>query len=236
MKTMKKITTVLAATTLAFMFISCASNDTSDYDYTYDYTEDESGYINDTEPVSSEDYLANIDPVELQSLFFLYKSGKKVTPKEIKQVYLVPRTNAVELHFHNGANRRGIVLRKAERDKILETCRLFLQQYEEKTLPHTKINKKNAYFSSTCSLWYGVLTPSNGCERNIYYMITEFINKKPYLLIRFAPTQTTTGQNQSTPKISLYMSPSQIRDFIEVMDQESLERTIEETKKKAYTY
>ena len=121
-------------------------------------------------------------------------------------------------------------------EEILETCRLFLQQYEEKTLPHTKINKKNAYFSSTCSLWYGVLTPSNGCERNIYYMITEFINKKPYLLIRFAPTQTTTGQNQSTPKISLYMSPSQIRDFIEVMDQESLERTIEETKKKAYTY
>lgn len=236
MKAMKKITAVFTAAVLTFMFISCASNDTSDYDYNYDYTEDEYGYINDTEPVSSDDFLANIDPVELQSIFFLYKSGKKVTPKEIKKVYLVPRTNAVELHFHTGANQIGIVLRKAERDKILDACRLFLQQYEEKTLPHTKVNKKNAYFSSTCSLWYGVLTPSNGCEKNIYYMICEFINKKPYLLLRFAPTQTTTGERQSTPKISLYMSPSQIRDFLEIMDQENLERTIQETKKKAYTY
>lgn len=232
MNKIKSLITIIFALT----FISCASKTSDDYDYTYDYTEAESEYIDASEPEYSENFLANLDPVELQPLYFLKKSGKKVSPKEIKRVYLVPRTNAIEMHFHDSVNQVAIVLRKAERDKILDTCRLFLQQYDDKTLPHVKVKKKNAYFESTCSVWYGPLTPSNGCEKNIYYMITEFIDKRPYLLLRFAPTQTTTGINQSTPKISLYMSPSQIRDFLEVMDQENLEAQIKENKKKAYTY
>lgn len=57
---MKKLTTLLAATICTFMVISCASKDSAeDYDYEYDYTQDEYGYINYTEPVSTEDFLAN---------------------------------------------------------------------------------------------------------------------------------------------------------------------------------
>ncbi len=234
---MKKLTTALLASMSLFMVISCASKDSSeDYDYNYDYTQDEYGYINDTEPVATEDFLANIDPVELPSLFFLKKSGKKVTPKEVSKVGLIPRTNAVEMHLRTGTNEVAIILRKGERDKILNACQLFLDQYDAKTLPHTKINRKNAYFSSTCSVWYGLLSPSNGCERNNYYVICEFIDKRPYLLIRFAPTKNTSGEDSFTPKISLYMSPSQIRDFMEQMDQSKLEEYIQESKKKAYTY
>lgn len=236
MKQTKNITAVLTALAISFMVISCASKGTEDYDYSYDYTEDESIYINDTEPVSTDDYLANLDPVELESLYFLHKSGKKVTPKQVKRVYLVPRTNIVEIHLHDGVNNLVIIWRKAERDKIIEACKTFLQQYDEKTLPHTKITMKNAYFNSRCSLWYGVLTPSTGCEKNRYYMICEFINKKPYLLLRFAPTESTSDPGLFSPKVSLYMSPSQIRDFLEVIDQENLEASIKESKEKAYTY
>ena len=67
-------------------------------------------------------------------------------------------------------------------------------------------------------------------------MICEFINKKPYLLLRFAPTESTSDPGQFTPKVSLYMSPSQIRDFLEIMDQQNLETAIKESKAKAYTY
>ena len=234
---MKKLTTMLAATICTFMVISCASKDSAeDYDYEYDYTQDEYGYINDTEPVSTEDFLANIDPVDLAPLYFLKKSGKKVVPKEVGKVGLVPRTNAVELHFRDGTNEIAIILRKAERDKILNACQKFLYQYEDKTIPHTKTNRKNAYFNSTCSVWYGLISTSNGCEKNNYYVIPEFIDKRPYLLIRFAPTKNTSGEDSFTPKISLYMSPSQIRDFMEQMDQTKLEEAIQENKKKAYTY
>ena len=85
-------------------------------------------------------------------------------------------------------------------------------------------------------MWYGLISTSNGCEKNNYYVIPEFIDKKPYLLIRFAPTKNTSGEDSYTPKISLYMYPSQIRDFIEQMDQTKLEEAIQENKKKAYTY
>ncbi len=233
---MKNTIAVISAATLSFMVISCASKASEDYNADYDYREESYEFINGTEPVSTENFLANIDPVELGNIYFLHRNGKKLTPKEVRNAYLVPRTNAVELHLHDGVNNLIIIWRKAERDKILDTCRTFLQQYDEKTLPHTKVNRKNAYFNSTCSLWYGVLTASNGCEKNKYYMITEFIDKRPYLLLRFSPTQATSGGNQYSPKVSLYMSPSQIRDFLEVMDQQNLEAVIEENKKKAYTY
>ena len=234
---MKKTTAIIAATLISFLVISCASKDDSDYDYTYDYTVDEESYINDVEPVATENFLANIEPIELESLFFLKKSGKKVKPREVTKVGLIPRTNAVEFHFRDGSNDIAVIWRKAERDKILEACNTFLQQYEGKTVPHVKINKKNAYFVSKCSLWFGLLSPVMGCEKNVYYVIPEFIDKKPYLLIRFVPTETTSeNSNTYTPKVSLYMSPSQIRDFVEVMNQEKLEASIQEKKKKAYTY
>lgn len=232
---MKKLFAVLFAALFVFSFTSCASKDDEE-DYDYDYTEDESLYINDIAPVSTDDFLADIGPVDLDPVYFLRKKGKKVVPREVTKIALVPRTNAVEMHFRDGPNEVAIILRKGERDTILAACNTFLQQYEAKTLPHTKINRKNAYFNSRCSLWYGVLSPSNGCEKNRYYMICEFINKKPYLLMRFVPTENTAGMQDFTPKISLYMSPSQIRDFVEAMDQKHLESLIEESKQKAYTY
>ena len=234
---MKKTVAVIAAAAFTLLLISCASKDAENYDDSYDYTLDEYDFINDIEPVATDDFLANIEPVDLEPLYFLKKSGKKVTPKEITRVALVPRTNAVEFHFRSGSNEIAVIWRKAERDKILEACQTFLKQYEEKTVPHAKVNKKNSYFSSKCSVWYGVLGPVNGCEKNNYYVIPEFIDKRPYLLIRFVPTQVTSGtSNQFTPKISLYMSPSQVRDFMEVMNQDNLEMVIKTHKEKAYTY
>ncbi len=233
---MKKSLAAIAAILFVFVTISCASNKAEDYDENYDYTEIESEYINDSEPVATEDFLANIEPIDLPDLYFLRKSGKKVIPKEVTKVGLVPRTNAVEMHFRDSVNEVAIILRKAERDKIFEACNTFLQQYDEKTLPHTKINQKNAYFVSTCSLWYGLLSPAMGCEKNTYYAICEFINKRPYLLLRFSPTKVTSGGDSYTPKVSLYMSPSQIKDFMETLNQENLENAIQENKKKAYTY
>ncbi len=234
---MKKTVAVIAAAAFTLLFISCASKEAENYDYSYDYTQDEYEYINDAEPVSTDDFLASIEPVDLEPLYFLKKSGKKVSPREVTKVALVPRTNAVEFHFRTGPNEVAIIWRKAERDKILDACQTFLQQYEEKTVPHVKVKIKNAYFDSRCSLWYGVIGPANGCEKNKYYVIPEFIDKRPYLLIRFVPTQITSSSTyQFTPKVSLYLSPSQVRDFMEVMNQDNLEAVIKTHKEKAYTY
>lgn len=234
---MKKMAAALLASTIVFMLGSCASkNSGDDYDYSYDYRNDEYEFINDEVPESNDNFLADIEPVDLAPVYFLRKHGKKVSPREVTKIALIPRTNAVEFHFRDGTNEIAIIWRKGERDMLLNACKKFLQQYDDKTIPHTKINKKNAYYSSICSLWFGLISTSNGCEKNTYYVIPEFIDKKPYLLIRFAPTRTTSGEDTYTPKISLYMSPQQVRDFIEQMDQEKLEEAIQVNKKKAYTY
>ena len=235
---MKNTLFTLFSIILLFTFISCASKESTEYDYTYDYTLDEEAYITEGDKQEvGENFLANIDPVYLPSLFFLKKSGKNMVPREVHKVAIVPRTNAVEWHFRDGGNEIAIILRKAERDKIFDACNQFLEKYESKTLEHTKVSRKNAYFVSKCSVWFGLISPATGCEANTYYVAHEFVNKRPYLLIRFLPTHNTDEEHDAyTPKISLYMSPSQIRDFLEQMSQEELEAAIQANKQKAYTY
>ena len=88
--------------------------------------------------------------------------------------------------------------------------------------------------NSKCSLWFGVSGPTMGSEKNDYYINCEFIDKTPYLLIHFSSSRTTT--NEFTPKVSIYMSPTQIRTFLEEIKQENLEALVKTLEEKAYTY
>ena len=147
---MKKLTKSLICAACTIAFISCASKTSDSYDYTYDdsydYTLDESQIIiTEEDEESNENFLADIDPVELAPLYFLRKSKNTMKPLEVRKVALVPRTNALEFHFRETANDIAIILRKAERDKILEACNTFLSEYESKTLAHRKTNSKTAY-------------------------------------------------------------------------------------------
>ena len=237
---MKKNSLLILSCIFCLGIISCASKKSDSqvaYDENYDYTLDESEIIHIAEPAANENFVADIDPVDLAPLFFLRKSGKTVKTREVKTVGFVPRTNALEFHLRDDVNEVAIILRKAERDKILKACKTFLEQYESRTLVHQKVNRKTAYFNSKCSVWFGLLSPVIGCERNDYYVNYEFIAKRPYLLICFVPSRTTSdGGKNFTPKVSLYMSPSQIRDFMEQISQEKLEEAIQDIKSKAYTY
>lgn len=227
---MKKILFIFL-TTLVF-FISCKS--TQIENEIYDYS-DEDYDTQILRPEVTDDFIGDFNIVKMDSLMFLQKSKDTVKPKEIDTVYLVPRTNSVELHFRDNINNICIILNKTERNKILSTCELFLQQYEEKTLPHQKVSSSTAYVKSKCSVWFGLLTPATGCENNDYYLNCEFIDKRPYLLLHFQPSRCE-NTNTFTPKISLYLSPTQIREFMDIMNQENLNKLVEQQKDKAYTY
>ena len=84
-------------------------------------------------------------------------------------------------------------------------------------------------------MWYGVLTASIGCSNCSYFVTCEFINKRPYLIFKFQPSRCDDG-SAFTPTLTFYMSPTQIRDFMEVFNQESLEASIKTAREKAYTY
>lgn len=230
---MKKLLITLSA--VCILFSSCASNDVENYDDEYDYNENE---VILNQPEMTQNFIGDFNTFRIDDLMFLQKSNNTVKAKEINGVYLVPRTNSIELHFRDGMNSVVIILDKESREKVLESCQTFLTQYDEKTLPHHKVNSKTAYFNSKCSVWFGLITPSYGCHKNDFYANVEFIDKRPYLLLHFLPTRCDDEVNSSTftPKISLYMSPSQIREFMELMNQENLNKLVENLKTKAYNY
>ena len=238
-KTIIKSIFISFVCTVSFITVSCASAKKSETVYSYD---DESDYEDEYDevtaieiPVTTDEYLGDFDPVRLEPLMILKKSGKTLSPKELSNFYLVPRTNCIELTYRDNVNEISIIWSKAERDKIIEACKTFLTQYEEKTVPHHKVNPRTAYFNSKCGLWYGVLNADNACSANDYYLNCEFIDKRPYLLFKFSPSKCDK-LDQYTPKVVFYMSPSQIRDFLEIIDQDNLESQLTAKREKAYTY
>ena len=231
---MKKIFNITFLITL-FLLISCATKTNENFED--NYSDDDYGIENNVieAPQSNDNFIGDFDPIKMQDFIFLQKSKKTVKPKEIKSVYLVPRTNTIELTFRDSVNEITFALNKYEREKLIKAGEAFLEQYDSRTVPHQKINSKTAYYSSKTPLWFGVLNSATSCTKNDYYTNCEFIDKKPYFLIKFVPSRTDNGQT-FTPKLSLYMSPTQLREFVEVIKQENLNILVEEFKTKAYTY
>lgn len=216
--------------------ISCSSNSTNNLEQEY-YSDDdyENSTVTISAPDENESFLGDFDPIQLQDLMFLQKSNETVKAKEIKKIYLVPRANTVELCFRDGANEITISWNKTEREKILSACETFLQQYENRTVPHQKVNNKTAYVKLRGTIWFGVVSSNISCKKTDYYVNCEFIDKKPYLIIKYVPSRTDRGDS-FTPSFALYMSPTQIREFQEVLNQENLNELVKTLNDKAYTY
>jgi len=234
---MKKIFYILFLF-ISILYISCASNKTGnikDNSYEYDDYEDEESTQIVLHQNVTDDFAGDFNPIMIDDIMFLKKTKNDVIPKQMKKVYFVPRNNCVEFYFRDIANEICFSFNKNERSKITSACETFLKQYEEKTVPHNKVNAKTAYIKSTCALWFGVLSPEIECSNTDYYINVEFINKRPYLLLKFVPSRCDKT-DAFTPAISLYLSPSQTRDFIEILDQEYLLDLLTELEEKAYTY
>ena len=241
---MKKNTFINISRTIIFFLIislgiqSCASKQASnEYDEIYDddiYSISDQPEINNA-PELTDDFLGDFDPFRVKEIIVLSKSSKQMKPKELANNYLYPRSNNLELTFRNGINKVNITLTKNERTKLSDTMKLFLEQYEAKTLPRHKVNSKTAYFISTCSMTYGVASQDYIVDKCKYWTNCEIFNKRAYFLINFAPTATRTEKDYS-PRIKLYLSPSQIPEFLELLDQEYLNSQVKILREKAYTY
>ena len=241
MKTTKNLVLKAAAIcTTAFLIFTVISCQTNKEEYVYedddiifaDREEDNPAFV---APAITDDYLGDFDPILLKSTVALTKSGKKMKPKTLSKSYIVPRSNNLEIHFHQGPNKICVIFNKAERDKFKEAAELFLEQYDTKTIERHKPNKKNAYYRSRCSLWYGLTALTYGTGKNDYWTNCNIIDKHAYFMIHFIPSHNDNGKDV-TPKFDLYFSPTQLRDFLELMDQEYLNSQVQELREKAYTY
>ena len=237
---MKKQTLVLAAISACF-FMSCASKEAEDDEI---YYEGDEGFLTEIEaPEMNENFLADFDEVLLENSMVLVKNMGKLKPREIKHVYLYPRKNTIEMKFHYGVNMVAIILNQKERTKIIENAERFFAEYEAKELHKHKVKAKTAYCNSTMPFYWGVTSTNNGTVKNKYYLNYEIIDKRAYFVIHFTPTRCDQGYGNGesdvdvyTPKMTLYLSPSQLHDFVDLLDQENLLSVVKGLKKKAYTY
>ena len=240
MKPIKKLEKLSKVFITSLILISAASCASTSKEYVY---EDEEIIFADKEkenpafvaPAMTDEYLGDFDPIKLKTTMSLQKSGKKMKPKELTSSYLVPRTNAVEIHFRATVNKICIIMNKDERAKFKAAAEQFLNEYDTKTIERHKPNKKNAYYVSRCSLWYGLSGLASGSSRCDYWTNSEIINKHAYFMIHFTPSRTDDGKDL-TPKETMYFSPTQLRDFLEIFDQEYLNNQVIELREKAYTY
>lgn len=237
MKTIKKLSKIFITSVLLLSTISCASN-SKEYVYEDDeiiFADKEAQNPAFVAPAMTDEYLGDFDPIKLKSTMALQKSGKKMRPKELTSSYIVPRTNNLEIHYRAMVNKICIILNKEERAKLKEAAERFLNEYETKTIERHKVNAKTAYYKSRCSLWYGLSGLATGSSKCDYWTNAEIIDKHAYFMIHFTPSRTDDGKD-ITPKENLYFSPTQLRDFIELLDQEYLNSQVKELREKAYKY
>ncbi len=226
----------------AFVFISCASNDVSDSEIYYSDDPNELSEALKT-PEVTENFLGDFNPIKLDSKVVLVKSFGKLVPKELSNTYLIPRRNTIEVTFRYGANNTTFIWNQKDRTAVKEAAERFLAEYEAKELRKHKVSRKTAYYNSYCPLYYGLIGTNNGTSKNEYYINYEIVDKRAYFVIHFVPTRNDPDKgNESgsvdefTPKTRLYLSPSQLRDFIELLDQDYLNANLELLRQKAYTY
>ena len=232
---MNRLTKFLICAACILFLMSCASKQTS-----YEYDDEDIYDLSENEelveaPVITDDFLGDLDPLLVKNTMVLTKSSKGMKPLELSNTYLFPRYNTLDFTFRYGVNNINFTLNKKERSKLAATMEQFLADYEAKVLPRHKVKAKNAYYNSTCQLRFGVVSLNYVADDCKYWTNCEIIDKHAYFLLHFSRTETRNGE-EYTPQVNLYLSPSQIRDFLEILDQDYLNEQVKELREKAYTY
>lgn len=230
---------------LFILFASCASSKKTDI-YTYNENDEDLYIDSESEieeeipieaPEITENFIGDFNPVLLKTTITLLKSGKNMKPKELSKTYLIPSNNKIEIHFRDTVNQICIILDYNERSKIKDAATKFFEQYESKTLSREKVSKKTAYNVSETPVYFGVAGYGNGTEKCSYYTNSEVFNKHAYFLINFTSTRVDPEKGSGfTPSVRLYFSPNQLKDFLEILDQEYLNSQVKDLREKAYTY
>ncbi|AEE17494.1 hypothetical protein [Treponema brennaborense] len=180
-------------------------------------------------------FLGDFNPIQLENGMALTSLFGNTKPKEL-EIYLIPRTNIVEIYFRDMANKVCLILEQKQRDMIQQSALQFLEGAENGTLADYKPSAKNAYAETTCSLGWGVTGVARVTEKAVAQFNHEYLDGKPYYLVRLLPGPDTADSEVYSPKVELYFSPAQLRDFCAAIDQSALQALVDEREAKAYAY
>ena len=170
----------------------------------------------------NESFIADINAFDIDS-FHLYASSSNIGKIKITDfnVSFAPRSNYLIVTGRVGVNAVRIAFSYEERKSLLEAKKAYIDAYEQNIIPDEKPTKKNKYSQGTVSVEWGVAGFAHDVETT-YITNAQYLEKdKPYFRILFNQTESEADKVYS-PKISIYISPSQWEKIIEACNQERL--------------
>lgn len=183
-----------------------------------------------------DDYIADVNSFRMDYIRCLMADNLGRPTAVDLVMYLYPRSNTLEIRWKSGINIVCWDLGKKERDAIAASAAQYLAAYNAGNLPEQKPSKKTAWWSGVIPTGWGVggFTRTTDAKSYITY---EYLEKgKPYFLIRSDPTRYEQEENVSSPKISIYLSPSQLENFLELISQEHLNAEANAIVEEAYEW
>ena len=170
----------------------------------------------------SETFIADVNSFEIGT-FHLYAASSNVGKLKVTDLYFSfdPRTNCVLVTGRIGVNAIRLGFSYEERKELLKVKETYCFDYDAAAIPDTKPTKKNAYSTGNVSIEWGAMGLS-------HYVMTSYITNAQYLdenkpYFRILCNQSEDERTQVySPKLFIYISPSQWEKIIEVCNQERL--------------
>ena len=169
-----------------------------------------------------ETYIADLNSFSVET-FHLYAAFGLNQPKiQDFTIYFAPRNNYVYVYGRIGIDVIQAGFSYKERQKLIAAKEKYINDYEEKTLPKDKPTKKNAYSTGDVSFKWGAAGLTH--ETDTIYMtnVQYILDGKPYFRILFEQAKENDGSGNSSPRVSIYISPSQWEKIVEACNQDHL--------------
>ena len=206
---MKKSFLFLTIFFFIFLFTGCASKE---------------------KPVRERDetYIADIDSFDLETVY-LYTQRKTGKPKVNSVTFsFSPRTNYIFITTKIGIDFVRVGFSYEERKSLYNSYTMYINDFNEKSFSTEKPTKKNAYSKGYGLMYWGAAGLSYEANApyftNVYFMEPS----KPYYRLYFSAGEAINSKSVYSPSFSIYISPTQWKQILDLCDQAKLEARVDD--------
>ncbi len=170
----------------------------------------------------NETFIADVNAFDVE-VFHLYTTLNMGKPKISDfSVYFAPRTNYLFINGRVGADQIRVGFDYKERQSITAAVNKYLVDYENGTIPNAKPSKKNAYSKGDVLIEWGMVGLSHEVDTT-YITNAQYLEPdKPYFRIFFNSATEEGEEYVNSPRVSIFISPSQWEKIVEACNQERL--------------
>ena len=206
---MKKTIIIISAMILTILFTSCASKEKPPR-------------------VRDESFIADIGPFEVGELHLYTAYG--ITRPKISDFSIIfyPRSNNLSFRTKIGIDIVEFSFSYLERKQFFDAKNKYLELYNSGNIPNEKPKKKNALSTGNTYIGWGTLGASHQAYAPYYTNIEYILENKPYFRILFEQSKELDDSGNSSPRVSIYISPAQWEQIYELCNQASLEAHADE--------